>query len=260
VTKPAFIPSWWRAAVAYAIVILFYCLLSSSRQETNPGDRLLPSLPQIGAEAVESATQGSRGGGLWSDTWPSLRRYFLGLGAAALLSAGLVLAGAWSAGVTGFFRPLLLVLAKVPPVLFLPMMLLWAGVNDWSKWLFLLLAITPPLYLSLMSALGEQRIRLATLNQSLTLPRWQQAVFVEAPLLWPEFLTALQAQIGPAWLFLLTAETAGAAQGLGYRIFVVQRYLAMDTIIVYATWITLLSITCHWLLSVLRRAIPWTPA
>jgi NitT/TauT family transport system permease protein len=64
--------------------------------------------------------------------------------------------------------------------------------------------------------------------------------------------------LGSAWLFLIAAEAIASTEGLGYRIFLVRRYLAMDVILPYVAWITLLSFTMDWLLRVLRsKAFPW---
>ena len=45
----------------------------------------------------------------------------------------------------------------------------------------------------------------------------------------------------PAWIFLISAEAIASTGGLGYRIFLVRRYLAMDVILPYVAWITLLA-------------------
>ena len=47
--------------------------------------------------------------------------------------------------------------------------------------------------------------------------------------------------LGPAWIFLISAEAIASTGGLGYRIFLVRRYLAMDVILPYVAWITLLA-------------------
>jgi NitT/TauT family transport system permease protein len=47
--------------------------------------------------------------------------------------------------------------------------------------------------------------------------------------------------MGAAWLFLIASEAIASQDGLGYRIFLVRRYLSMDVIIVYVAWITLLA-------------------
>ncbi|MEM7376609.1 MAG: hypothetical protein AAF460_03780, partial [Pseudomonadota bacterium] len=60
------------------------------------------------------------------------------------------------------------------------------------------------------------------------------------------------------WLFLIAAEAIASTSGLGYRIFLVRRYLAMDVILPYVAWITLLAFLIDWLLARLnRRLFPW---
>jgi NitT/TauT family transport system permease protein len=64
--------------------------------------------------------------------------------------------------------------------------------------------------------------------------------------------------LGTGWLFLIAAEAIAATDGLGYRIFLVRRYLAMDVIIPYVVWITVLALLLDWLLVRLSRTLyPW---
>jgi len=50
-----------------------------------------------------------------------------------------------------------------------------------------------------------------------------------------------------------SAEAISATSGLGYRIFLVRRYLSMDVILPYVAWITLLAIGSDYALRTLRR-------
>ena len=52
----------------------------------------------------------------------------------------------------------------------------------------------------------------------------------------------MRLSMGSAWLFLIAAEAIASTEGLGYRIFLVRRYLAMDVILPYVVWITLLAV------------------
>ena len=65
----------------------------------------------------------------------------------------------------------------------------------------------------------------------------------------------MRLSLGAAWLFLIAAEAIASTDGLGYRIFLVRRYLAMDVILPYVAWITLLA----WLIDeLLRRLTQWS--
>jgi NitT/TauT family transport system permease protein len=74
----------------------------------------------------------------------------------------------------------------------------------------------------------------------------------------PRLFTAVRLGLGPAWLFLIAAEAIAAEGGLGYRIFLVRRYLAMDVILTYVAWITVLAFAVDRLLALAgRRLYPW---
>ena len=90
---------------------------------------------------------------------------------------------------------------------------------------------------------------------------WQIALRVVLPQLWPRLIDALRLGLGSAWLFLIAAEAIASTEGLGYRIFLVRRYLAMDVILPYVVWITLLAVLMDRGLGWLRaRMFPWAEA
>ena len=68
------------------------------------------------------------------------------------------------------------------------------------------------------------------------------------PQVLPRLIAGVRLSLGPAWLFLIAAEAIAATEGLGYRIFLVRRYLAMDIILPYVAWITLLAYIADWIL------------
>src|SRR5206468_12877134 len=100
----------------------------------------------------------------------------------------------------------------------------------------------------------EQIIKAQTLGAS----SWQIMIRVALPQAMPRLLHAMRLSLGPAWVFLISAEAIASDVGLGYRIFLVRRYLAMDVIIPYVAWISLLAVAMDWaLISLSRTAFPW---
>jgi NitT/TauT family transport system permease protein len=101
---------------------------------------------------------------------------------------------------------------------------------------------------------AEQLIKAQTLGAS----SWQLVTRVILPQMWPRLIDAVRLTLGSAWLYLIAAEAIASTEGLGFRIFLVRRYLAMDVILPYVIWITLLAFTMDWALKQLRtRAFPW---
>ena len=100
----------------------------------------------------------------------------------------------------------------------------------------------------------EQFMKAQTLGAS----TWQYIVRVALPQTLPRLIESTRLQLGPAWLFLISAEAIAAESGLGYRIFLVRRYLAMDVIIPYVIWITLIAFLSDLALAALsRKLFPW---
>jgi NitT/TauT family transport system permease protein len=74
----------------------------------------------------------------------------------------------------------------------------------------------------------------------------------------PRLLESLRLSLGPAWVFLISSEAIASDVGLGYRVFLVRRYLAMDIILPYVAWIALLAVIFDLvLISLNRRLYPW---
>jgi len=71
----------------------------------------------------------------------------------------------------------------------------------------------------------------------------------------PRLIQALRLSLGPAWVFLISAEAIAADVGLGYRIFLVRRYLAMDVILPYVVWIALLAVAIDFFLTRTSRGL-----
>jgi NitT/TauT family transport system permease protein len=156
------------------------------------------------------------------------------------------------------FAPLLSAVSMVPPLALLPILFIALGLDETSKVALIVIGIAPviarDLALKIMELPAEQLIKAQTLGAS----TWQVITRVVLPQTWPRLIDSLRLTLGSAWLFLIAAEAIAATEGLGYRIFLVRRYLAMDVIIPYVIWITLLAVASNWLLGLLRtKAFPW---
>ena len=94
--------------------------------------------------------------------------------------------------------------------------------------------------------------------QTLGASTWQIILRVVLPQIAPRLLDGIRLSLGPAWLFLISAEAIAATDGLGYRIFLMRRYLAMDVILPYVAWITFLAFGMDWILRrISRHYFPW---
>ncbi|MFK3970223.1 ABC transporter permease [Pseudomonas sp. NPDC087358] len=245
----------------FALLLFAYFTGSATRLTENPNDKLLPSAVQM-TEAIKRVAilPDQRTGEyiLWQDTASSLQRLAVGLAVSAV--AGLCLGIA--SGVLPLFgaplSPLLTVLSMVPPLAILPILFIVFGLGELSKVMLIVIGITPVLARDLEQRAREIPVELLIKAQTLGASTWTLILRVVLPQLLPRLLISLRLVLGSAWLFLIAAEAIASTDGLGYRIFLVRRYLAMDMILPYVVWITLLAWLMDWGLKALtRKAFPW---
>ena len=251
--------AFWIGFISIFLVVMGYWHLSWERHLINPSDQLLP-LPSQLWDALQWALtpqQLNNERPLVIDTLSSLSRLLTGLSCAVLIALICALCIHTFKRFHALVFPLIMIFAKVPPIALLPIILLWLGLDESAKLVLLIIGITPNMILMLYHQLQSDHQKLKDKLFSLRLPYWQRLYFIHLPMLWPSFLHLIQVNLGPAWLFLLVAETFGAESGLGYRIFIVRRYLSMDIIIVYVIWITLLSLFLYFILEKLRKRYTW---
>jgi NitT/TauT family transport system permease protein len=185
------------------------------------------------------------------------------LGIALAISAAIGLALGIALGVIPYVRATLAsmvaALAMIPPLAVLPILFIVAGLGETSKIALIVIGVAPCITRDIALRVGELPIEQLIKAQTLGASTWQLIVRVVLPQMWPRLIDALRLSLGSAWLFLIAAEAIASTEGLGYRIFLVRRYLAMDIILPYVVWITLLAFITDWLLRQLRaKLFPWT--
>jgi NitT/TauT family transport system permease protein len=245
----------------FVLLLALYQWGSDVRKAENPRDKLLPAMSEMGAAMDRMAlTPSKRTGELvfWQDTASSLQRLLTGIGIAAIIGllVGLVTGAIPLLGAC--LNPLVTVISLVPPLALLPILFIVFGLGELSKVVLIAIGVTPflarDIYQRTREIPAEQLVKAQTLGGN----SWQIILRVLLPQVLPRLLDAVRLSLGAAWLFLIAAEAIAASDGLGYRIFLVRRYLSMDVILPYVAWITLLAFLLDWaLLKLSRRAFPW---
>jgi NitT/TauT family transport system permease protein len=252
------------SALPFILIACAYLYYSHARLLENPGDKLLPSPASIATTIHQYAFEEDERSGdylWWTDTFASLVRLSIALAISAAIGLGL---GLWL-GVIPYLRatlaPLVAAISLIPPLAVLPILFIVAGLGELAKVLLIIIGIAPVIVRDLSLRVGELPSEQIIKAQTLGASTWQLALRVVLPQLWPRLIDALRLSLGSAWLFLIAAEAIASTEGLGYRIFLVRRYLAMDVILPYVAWITLLAFAMDWLLRMVRaKAFGWAEA
>jgi len=249
------------AALPFLLLLAAYLVGSSVRLAANPEDKLLPAFSTIGAAIKQYAVDSDPRTGevmLWADTAASLVRLGWGLAISAVLGLALGIVIGIIPYVRAGLSSFVAVLSLIPPLAVLPILFIVFGLGELSKVVLIVIGITPFMVRDLTLRVGEIPAEEIIKAQTLGASSWTLVLRVVLPQLLPRLLDALRLSLGSAWLFLIAAEAIAAENGLGYRIFLIRRYLAMDVILPYVLWITLIAFALDYLLRVVTRAaFPW---
>lgn len=250
-------------AIPLLIIFFLYIFVSEARHAANPSDKLLPTIAKMAQAVNKMAFQPDQLTGnilLWADTAASLQRLGIALCISTIIALLLGLALGMIPLIRAKFGALVMTISVIPPVAILPVLFIIFGLGETSKIVLIVIGITPFLVRDLAAFIAalpaEQIIKAQTLGAG----TWLLTIRVALPQMLPRLIDGLRLSLGPAWVFLISAEAIASDIGLGYRIFLVRRYLSMDIILPYVAWIALLAILIDWgLRTISRLAFPWAP-
>ena len=132
-------------------------------------------------------------------------------------------AGTLLGGLTGYLPvarklldPLLQALRSVPSIAWVPLFLLWLGIQETSKIALISLGAFFPVYLNLSVATRHVDPKLLEVGKLYRLSNFQMVRRLILPAALPEYIVGLRSGLGLAWMFVVAAELLGASSGIGY--------------------------------------------
>ena len=233
---------WWAVAAQQWVSPLF-----------------LPSPEKVLVKLVDIAgPQGFMDATLWQHLAASLGRILVALLAAVIIGIPVGIAMGLSPTVRGILDPLIELYRPVPPLAYLPLMVIWFGIGETSKILLIYLAIFAPVAMSAVAGVkSAQQVRLRA-AQSLGASRAQVLWFVILPGALPEILTGLRIGLGVGWSTLVAAELIAATRGLGFMVQSAGEFLATDVVLAGIMVIAVVAFGLELGLRALqRRLTPW---
>ena len=185
---------------------------------------------------------------LWKDLKASLKRLFWGMLIGVAISLTLGLGMGVFTPVEKTFYSFVAALSKIPPLAILPIIFIFQGIGESAKITIIALGIAPLMTMDILLRVKDIATELITKAYTLGASTLEVTFKVVLPQVWPGFLNSVRLSFGPAWVFLIASEAIAANAGLGYRIFVVQRQLGMNVILIYVGIIMLIGLGVDWLM------------
>ncbi|SIO69318.1 taurine transport system permease protein [Burkholderia sp. GAS332] len=234
---PASAPRWrWpqihagHAATLITVAVLLLGWWIASHRRWLPAV-LLPTPEEVLHKLIVLNTEGFDDATLGQHLFASLSRIAIAFVLALLtaIPAGLLIAT--NRIVRGALDPLIEFYRPIPPLAYLPLMVIWFGIGELSKVLLIYLTIFAPL--TIATASGASRVAKSRLQaaSSLGATPFKLLRYVVLPSALPDILTGVRIALGAGWSTLVAAELIAATRGLGFMVYSASRFLVTDVVI-----------------------------
>lgn len=195
---------------------------------------------------------------LWQHFSASISRIFIAVILASIIAIPVGLAIGINPVARAIFDPLIEFYRPVPPLAYLPLIVIWFGIGEFSKILLIYLAVFAPIVVA--TAAGAKhvdpiRVRVA---QSLGATPWQIIRHIVLPSALPDMLIGIRIGLGAGWSTLVAAELVAATEGIGFMIQSASQFLVTDIVIAGILVIALVAYIIEIGLRILQQKLaPW---
>jgi len=192
------------------------------------------------------------------DVLASSARVLAGFLVAAIIGVPMGLAMGTFYSLDSLFAPIVGTVRYMPVTAFVPLIVIWLGLEEPSKILIIMLGVV--LYNAIMVADAVKFIPNEMINVAYTLGATRRDVVFKViiPAAFPSVLDTLRVNISGAWNFLVIAELVASQNGLGFKIIQAQRFLQTEKVLFCIALIGVIGLAIDYgLKSISQRLTPW---
>ena len=200
----------------FAVVVLLLVAWSVASKFSTP--MAIPS-PWVVFQALNRLlSMGYAGQTFGSDIIQSITRIGIGFLAAVVVGVPVGVLMAKSDFIFQAIDPILQFIRPIPPLAYIPLLVVWFGIGESSKDILIALGTVPIIIINSMSGVRSTPIERIRVAQCLGATSMQQFWFVLLPSALPMIFTGMRVGIGVAWTCLVASEMIAASAGLGWLI------------------------------------------
>ena len=246
----------WQRAISLVVVIGLWQAASSSG--LLPASKLA-SPASIVHTAYELVIHNSPAyGTLQGSLLASLERWAIGFTLGIAIAVLLAIVTGLSRVCETILDPILQALRSVPLLGLIPLFIVWFGIGQLPKVLFVLLSALFPMYLNTFAGIRGVDGKLGELGQVLGLRRSELVRHIVLPGALPAALTGLQLSVVFSLLALVVGEQINATSGLGFMITQAEQFLDNSVIMVALIVYAILGVLANGAVRLLeRKALAW---
>lgn len=218
----------------------------------------LPSPSAVWQKFVIVSQDGFMKATLWEHLAKSMGRVLTALFAAIAIGVPLGLWMGLNKWARAVFDPLVELLRPIPPLAYLPLLVIWFGIGETTKVLLIFLSILAPIVISTTYGVLSHQLNRERAALSLGATRQQVLKYVILPAALPHILTGIRIGLGVGWSTLVASELVAADRGIGFMVQSAAQFMVTDTVILGIVVIALVAVSFELYLRWLQKQLaPW---
>jgi len=246
---------------AFISVVTVVVLVALWALVTNMGwvkPLFLPKPQAVFQQFYEYLTGTANDKPLWQHFLASMFRVFSAFALACVTAIPIGIAMGMSRVMRGIFDPPLEFYRPLPPLAYLPLIIIWFGIDELPKVLLIFLSCFAPLALAARAGMRSASQEQINAAYSMGASYWQVIRHVVLPSALPEILIGMRIAVGFGWTTLVAAEMVAANVGLGQMVLNASNFLRTDIVVMGIVVIGVVAYTFDLLMRwVERRLVPW---
>lgn len=251
------VPGNTRLISAATIAVVFGLWVAATSAHWVP-PLFLPSPWAVGRQFVTVWTEGFAGFTLPQHIWASLSRVLIALGLVLVSAIPIGLGMGMNRWAKGIADPLIDFYWPLPPLAYLPLIIIWLGIDETAKIVLIFLSMFAPVAIAAQAGVRSVSVERIQAAYTLGASRWRVFLHVIARGALPEILTGVRIAIGAGWATLVAAELVASNKGVGFMIISASRFLVTDVAVMGLLVIAVMAISFLYLMKVIERILtPW---
>lgn len=192
------------------VVILWHIVTSSGRIP----EVVLPSISGVGNAFIKNIDSGE----LQSDLIISISRVLKGFLAASVLGIIIGSVMGMSELAQKTLHPLITSLRQIPMMAWIPLLILWCGIDETEKVIVIVIAAFFPISENTFSGITSTPVQLLEVAKIHRMSFFKTFTKIYLPNSLPQVLVGLKMGLSSSWMAVVAAEMIAATTGIGYRL------------------------------------------
>lgn len=195
---------------------------------------------------------------IWGHIGISLQRVLIALAVATVLGVAFGLVTGWCPRIKAAFNPLFVALRPIPPIAWIPPIILWFGIGEFPKVLLVFIGAFFPIAQNTMAGVemvDDMYLKVGKIYKANT---WNMLRHIVFPASMPAIMAGIKISLSSGWMVVVAAEMLASKSGLGFLIIRGQESFDIALVLVGMVLIGLIGAAFSIVFTFIERWIcPW---